>query len=46
MKKQFDRQTKDGDSEEKWKHFNEMSEYIYKLAGETITCRLSKNLNH
>lgn len=46
IKEQYDSATKDGDSIEKWKHFNEISEHLYRLAGETITTKINKNLHH
>jgi hypothetical protein len=44
-KDQYDVETGDGDSLEKWKYFNELSENLYRLAGETITTKINKNLH-
>jgi len=33
IKEQYDMETVDGDSLEKWKYFNEISENLYRLAG-------------
>lgn len=38
-------ETVDGDSLEKWKYFNEISENLYRLAGQTITTKINKNLH-
>lgn len=45
MKDQYDIETSEGDSIEKWKYFNEISENLHRLAGETITTKINKNLH-
>jgi hypothetical protein len=34
IKEEYDDLTKDGDNIEKWKFFNELSEHLYRLAGD------------
>jgi len=41
IKKAFADETGNSLSSEKWIHFNEISEGLYKLAGETITNKIN-----
>lgn len=45
VKQQFSEETSSaGQSVEKWHHFNELAENLYRLAGEAITEKLNNNL--
>lgn len=45
LKEEFDKET-DGAENDKWTHFNEISEELYRLAGETITNKMNQNLEN
>ena len=45
MKEEYDKET-EGAGSDKWIYFNEISEELYRLAGETITSKINQNLEN